>query len=341
MKKGRFSLSKVSVVIPVYNVEKYIKKCVTSVLEQSFQEYELILVDDGSTDSSLDLLENFKQSYPEKVSVIVQQNKGASAARNKGIIESKSEYIMFVDSDDFLEKDTLELMYGNAMENNSDLVLCNATVVTEVECEFIREWSSGQMTKKVEDIFENKDLINTVLPAPWGKLYKRELFTQNDIFFPLGLRNQDLGTTPRILSHCHKISKVEKPLYNYRYRTGSAMRTFDHKIMDAAKNLELVKRYFEKRQLAETFKDQLEYLFVEHLLFRAIYRVKFVEDDSLRNELTKDLYKVLVKEYPLWYKNKNISHLPRNKRIYLSFVRRGHLGKVMNLFQLKKKILRE
>lgn len=332
-------LGKISIVIPVYNVEKYIEKCVFSILEQSFSDFELILVDDGSTDGSLGLLEGFQESSPDKVRVITQQNKGASVARNAGIVESKSDYIMFVDSDDFLEKDMLELMYESAIKNDSDLVLCNAKVVTDEECKFIREWSSGELTQKVQSIFENKDLINTVLPAPWGKLYKKELFTQNEISFPLGLRNQDLGTTPRILSHCNRISKVNKPLYNYRYRTGSAMRTYDYKIMDAAKNLEIVKRYFEKRDLAEEFSEQLEYLFIEHLLFRAIYRVKFVEEDSLRNELTKNICLVLNEEFPNWYKNKNISNLPFKKKVYLNLVRLGHIGKVMNLFQLKKKFV--
>ena len=201
-------MSAISVIVPVYNVEKYIRKCIQSILNQSFQDFELILVDDGSTDESLRILNEFKKQYSHKIKVISQSNKGVSVARNRGILESHSTYIMFVDSDDWLEDSILNAMYESALQNQSDLVLCDARVVNEDTS--LREiWKSGDLKTQTDSIFQNKSLINTILPAPWGKLYKRSFFVDHNIEFPEGLRNQDLGTTPRILCHAKSISKVK------------------------------------------------------------------------------------------------------------------------------------
>lgn len=330
MEKGK-AMSAISVIVPVYNVEKYIGKCLESILNQSFQDFEVILVDDGSIDKSLSILNEYKEKHADKVKIISQSNQGVSVARNRGILESTSTYIMFVDSDDWLEDSILHTMYQSAKENQSDLVLCDARVLHE-DMTFKEIWTSGDLKSQRDSIFQNKRLLNSILPAPWGKLYKRSLFVDHHIEFPQGLRNQDLGTTPRILCHAKSISKVSSPLYNYVHRKGSAVRTYDYKILDIVKNLKIVKEYYEKEELMQEFKEPLEYLFIEHLLFRTVRRLSNVEDSTMKNEMIDTIVNYLNQEFPMWHKNSYIKDLPLKKKMYLQVVHKGFLKKIMLLF---------
>ncbi|MFZ7119656.1 MAG: glycosyltransferase [Eubacteriaceae bacterium] len=331
-------MNKISVIVPIYNVEKYISKCIISLLNQTLKNIEILLINDGSTDSSKKIIMEFQEKYPNKIKVINKNNEGVSVARNLGIIKSSAQYIAFVDADDWLHQEMLELMYKKAIENKSDLVLCNARVIDEKEGSLRSIWKSGNLNRSVENIYDNKELINTILPAPWGKLFKKSLFIDNDIFFPLYLRNQDLGTIPRILIHCKSISKVDEALYNYLYRDCSAMRTYDNKILDVVKNLYIVDDYYQNRGIHKEFVKELEYLFIEHLLFRAVYRIKLVVDTGVKEELIDHIIFSLKERYPKWHKNTKIKNLNIKKRVYLYLVNIGQIKKVMVLFNIKKRM---
>lgn len=329
---------RVSIIVPVYNVDKYIGTCVQSLVDQTFDEIEIILVNDGSTDNSQEIIQDYKNRFPEKITIIDQKNKGASEARNKGISVSKGDYVTFVDGDDSLHIDMIQELYDVAIQNDADIVLCNGKVIDEISGKLRDVWNSGKMKNKVENLFTNKQLLNTVLPAPWGKLYKKELFINNGIKYPLGLRNQDLGTTPRILINCERICKVDKSLYNYLYRSESAMRSYDEKILDVIKNLKIVKDYYCLKEVDREFYLELEYLFIEHLLFRGIYRIKNIDNIGTIKQYANEVYTFLEKEYPDWNKNKYIKELPIKKRIYLMLIKRGLINCVMWLFYIKKKV---
>ncbi|MFZ7133052.1 MAG: glycosyltransferase [Eubacteriales bacterium] len=330
---------KVTVIVPVFNVEGYLYKCINSIVRQSLDEIELLLIDDGSTDGSLEIIKDFYRRYPNKVRFIHKENEGVSQARNLGIIESKGDYIAFVDADDWLEEETLEYMYLCALEKNADLVLCDAKVIDAYTGKITKMWKSGNLNEEAENIYRHKALVNTVLPAPWGKLYRKNLFIEHHITFPIGLRNQDLGTTPRLLIHCNTISKVNKAYYNYLYREDSAMRTYDNKILDVIENLKIVKKYYESMGLDKEFKEELEYLHIEHLLFRAVYRVKNIKDNTMRSALTKKIVSYLTKEYPAWISNKNLKDLTVKKRVYLKMVHYGYIHQVMNMFTIKRRVI--
>lgn len=332
-------MKKISIIVPVYNEEKHITQCIDSIFNQSFKDFELILVDDGSTDHSLEIIEEYKTQNLEQIQIITQKNRGTSSARNIGIQQSCAPYIMFVDADDFIEETMLELLYENAINNDADLVICNTRVVKE-EGGFIKIKNSGKLNQEVQSIHTNKELINTILPSPWGKLYKRSLFTEYNIYFPLGLRHQELGTIPRILCHCKNISKVNKALYVSRYKKKSTIYEYDYKILDAAKNLQIVKRYYLSQGLIDKFQEQLEYLFIVNLLFEAMNRVENVKDVSIREELIENIDETLNKEFPNWYKNKNITKLPPSQKIYLLLVRRGHLFRIISFLRIKRRLLR-
>ena len=327
-----------SVIIPIYNAENYIDESIKSVLEQTYKDFELILVDDGSTDGSSKIIQNYQEENPEQIKIITQANRGVSAARNKGINSSNCPYILFLDADDYIQEDMLELMIKEAEETEADLVLCNMRVVKDGSGDLINILFSGEMKNSIESAYDNKGLINTILPSACGKLYRKTLFTENHITFPLGLKIEDLGTIPRLLCHCKKIAKVNRVLYNYRYRKSSLARTYDYKILDVVKNLKTVKEYYIEQKVDKIFHQQLEYLYIDHLLFRSISRISHIKDPGMRDELIESVIQAINDEYPNWMLNKKIKKLPLKKRTYLKLIEKGQVSKLATMkTHLKKR----
>ena len=159
---------KVSVIVPVYNVEKYISKCLDSLVNQTLKDIEIIVVNDGSPDNSQKIIDEYVKKYPDKVKSYIKENGGQGSARNYGIELSTGEYIGFVDSDDFVELDMFEKMYNKAKQDNSDIVICGSYNVSE------------DYSKKEIDVFVNNyntDLENAIFGkmTVWNKIYKRNI----------------------------------------------------------------------------------------------------------------------------------------------------------------------
>ena len=191
---------KVSVILPVYNVEKYLWECLDSLLNQTLKEIEIICVDDGSTDKSLDILKEY-QKHDDRIVVLTQKNLYAGTARNSGLKIAKGEYVLFLDSDDFFENDLLESVYNKGKDKDADIVLFGASKY-ETNCGAIIEtpWYFDVKKVKNKEVFSRKDFPNKILtitsPAPWTKAYKREFIlsealeyqplpNSNDVFFSL------------------------------------------------------------------------------------------------------------------------------------------------------------
>lgn len=215
---------KISVIVPVYNVENYIYECIDSIIKQSIKDMEIIVVDDGSKDNSMSILKNFNDS---RIKIITQKNGGLSSARNTGIEEAKGEYIYFIDSDDFIFINTaLEEMYNIGIENNSDIIVGNA----------IRYYSQDKqdIVRRDENIFikgtmkSDEFLIkfrksHCMYTAVWMNLYKRKLILDNNIRFKYGFLHEDF--TPRVFLCANKISIYPENFYMYRIRAGSIIET--------------------------------------------------------------------------------------------------------------------
>ncbi len=210
---------KISVVVPVFNMERYLKKCIDSICRQTFEDIEIICVDDCSTDNSWNLLQELERSDPRIRIYRHSENLGLGGARNTAIKLARGDYLASVDSDDYIAENMLEKLFIAAKENDSCIVVCG----------FHRVAEDGSMLKsqkfKVNNLVnENNslDIFSTCNPAFWNKLWKRSLFIDNDIFFPNYVYYQDLATTPRILTKAKKISFVDDCLYYYLIRNGSA-----------------------------------------------------------------------------------------------------------------------
>lgn len=214
----------ISIVIPVYNVEKYLKKCIESVMKQTYKNLEIILVDDGSTDLCSNICDEYEKK-DKRIKVIHKANGGLSDARNCGIDMAKGEYIGFVDSDDFIEEEMYERMYECIKKTNSDISICGKYIDYEngksIPAIKDKETIVNEMTSK-EALIKLNSFYKFDM-ATWDKLYKRELF--KDIRFPYGKKCEDYYTTYKLFDKSKKIVYFSTPLYHYFQRENSISRS--------------------------------------------------------------------------------------------------------------------
>ena len=230
----------VSIIIPVYKVEKYLNKCVESVVNQTYKNLEIILVDDGSPDNCPNMCEDWAKK-DSRIKVIHRKNGGLSAARNSGIEVAKGEYFCFVDSDDYVAEDYVKSLYEALKSDNADMAICDVTEVNEKYNVIDDKKTRERLANCVKTGLELLDLI---LPAKtyayvvaWNKLYKRELF--NNLRYAEGKIHEDEFIIHRLFARCNRVSVIYKPLYYYLKRGDSIIGIgFNIKRMDAVEALE-------------------------------------------------------------------------------------------------------
>lgn len=260
-------MPKVSVIIPVYNVEKYLKQCLDSIIHQTLKDIEIICINDGSTDKSLEVLRKYEKQ-DKRIKVLSQKNSNAGAVRNKGIGLAKGEYLSFLDGDDFFDLHMLEEMYNKAINYQSDIVICgwynynNVTKKKNVHLPNIDKTSFNPINVK-------NSLFDITYPNPWTKLFKRELFIDNNLLFENLKRCNDFTCVYRSLTLANKISIIKKPLVYYRSNqinnlTANRSKSFDcfiqavNKLYEGLKEsnkYEIYKETFIKRSLNSMKKE--------------------------------------------------------------------------------------
>ncbi len=232
-------MEKISVIVPVYNVEKLLKKCLDSIICQTYTNLEIIVVDDGSTDSSSLICDEYANRDP-RISVIHKINGGLSDARNVGIDASNGKYLLFVDSDDYIERNMIEKLYYSINTNNADLAICNFRYVSDDDYNSV---DNSDLPIK-DEVISGKDVLTCKLfkEKPWYwvvavcKLYRVALF--NNLRFKKGKLHEDEFILHEILLNCNRIACMSDMLYNYYQRAGSIMDTkMDIRRLDSAEAL--------------------------------------------------------------------------------------------------------
>ena len=222
-------MTKISVIIPVYNVENYLKECLDSITNQTLKDMEIICIDDGSTDNSPDILKEYSKK-DKRIKIITKENGGQATARNLGIKESQGEYIAFVDSDDFIEPTMMEKLYTKAKDNNLDIAMCKIATYnnqTEEIKDNVWYYMLGVFRDFEKDIFNHKDTKEftcNIAVTPYNKIYKTTLLKENNILFPEGLIFEDEKFFYDTYLRANKVSIVDEFLYYYRInRKGSTV----------------------------------------------------------------------------------------------------------------------
>ena len=255
MKKEEVKEILISVIVPVYNVEDYLRKCIDSLIDQTLKDIEIILVDDGSTDKSGNICDEYVLK-DNRVKVVHKENGGLSDARNTGIDIARGKYISFIDSDDWIEIQMLERLYNLAIANEADIVQGDYIKVYD-ENITVRNISENIMKYNSEKILNELYRDNSIKTVVvWNKIYKRELF--NNIRFPKGKLHEDEFTTYKVLHKANLIIDTNAPIYYYRQREDSIMNSdFNIKRFDRLEALKDRKEYFIKNKLLElSFKTE-------------------------------------------------------------------------------------
>lgn len=208
---------KISIIVPVYNVEKYLDRCINSILKQTYQNLEIILVDDGSTDNSVEICDEYAKK-DNRIKVVHKANGGLSDARNVGIDNATGEYIGLIDSDDWISEDMYLILYNNIKKENADISCCNKFLVyTNMMIPYGNvDFYEVMNSERAIELMCTHGYLET---SAYAKLYKKEIF--QNIRYPKGKVNEDIYTTYKLLDKASKIVYDATPLYYYRQRKGS------------------------------------------------------------------------------------------------------------------------
>lgn len=289
----------VSIIIPVYNSETYIEQCLKSVLNQKTKyKYEIIVVNDGSTDNSLKILSKYKNH----LTIINKDNTGPADSRNLGIKKSTGKYLLFVDSDDYVSKDFVEVMTDNIIKYNADIVICD---FYRVKKEKITAVNKG----KFHIYYSNN--FNEVLLMEFhscNKIFIREKFIKN--LYPVNMFFEDVVAISLNELKSKKILKIENKLYYYRVTENSTTNTLSDKKNDIIKALNIIEPEFIKMG----YKQEIEYLYVNNLLVDLI--IKLIKGHEQLSKI-KEIKKMVLKKFPNCFNNKYIKNNRIPKRAYL------------------------
>ena len=300
----------VSVIVPFYNVENYIEKCLNTLVHQTLEDIEIILVNDGSQDRSMVVVKKFLEQYPDKITYLEKENGGLSDARNYAIPYAKGEYIAFLDSDDYVEKTMYKDMYELAKKEDSDMV----------ECNFYWEYPD----KKKEDIGVvyngKKEMLEKVRVVAWNKLIKKEVLEKSKVTFPKGYRYEDVEFTYKLIPYLDKVSFLKKPCVHYIQREGSISNNQNERNKEIFDVLEHVIDFYKENDLYDEYKDELEYIYIRYAFCSSLLRIVKIKDEFVQRKLLDLTWEKVNTTFPDWKKNPVLKSKKDLKSIYLKTI---------------------
>lgn len=305
---------KVSIVVPVYNCEKYLKRCLDSLVNQTLKEIEIIIINDCSTDNSFNIAKSYESMYKEKVKIInVNKNRGCGGARNAGIDIAKGKYIGFVDGDDDVALDMFEQLYKIANRADYDMV----------DCKFFDEYRNQEIITTCK---ESMGILNTekrkkLIASPgyvWSKIVKRNILIDNNIRFRENVAYEDFDFTPIVMLFCKKVCATNKILYNYRYNKLSITNEY-------TRNIHVDDKIIAMRELVNGFKNLNEYdkyrdeiTYLIYLTYsNMIQAILVLEKEKLNIDLFKKLHDFFFEVVDYDYSdNKYIVNMSKKDRLF-------------------------
>lgn len=312
--------SKISVIVPVYNVENYLAKCLDSLVNQTYQNIEILVVNDGSKDNSEQIIQEYAQKYPEKIKSFTKENGGLSDARNFGIDCATGDYLGFVDSDDYVALTMFEEMIGLAEKHEAKMVICNIQKVDQ----------NGKVTQKLTqipnmpekiDLENNFSVFSDLSYFACNKLFKKELFSGKR--FKKGAHFEDIQLIPQLLLECKIIAQTQNFHYQYLERTDSITKTHTERGLDILKAVEDVEKAFGESQYSNKIRELKNFQIFEGVYSFLAY-LAFVKNEETFYEMSGELEQFIKKRglklkdilsYNRFDKNYLLS-LPLKKKIF-------------------------
>ena len=329
---------KVSVILPVYNVEKYIRKCLESLIQQELKEIEIIVVNDGSTDKSLDIINEFMK-LDNRIKLVNKNNGGVSAARNSGLMIANGEYVSFVDSDDWVEKSFLFKLYNLAKANSCDVAGCNFVISGEnskVEYKYPLDEEKIYERQDITSDIAEKIIAGTIKTNVWDKIYKREFLSTNSIKFDEKIiRFEDWYFYVEVCKHMNRCIYINEGLYNYRIIEGSLSNKYYENFFEMIISMNKRKQLFMNEL---SIRDEKNYRnmrnnFIDDII-KSINHIIFESNKSLRYKLLT-IRKVLNNEFNAKFLNYNFicDYLSDRK------INKYYANVLLNLIYKKRTIL--
>ena len=275
-------MPKFSIIIPVYNTSRFLPKCFDSILSQSFKDYEVIIINDGSTDNSLKIIEKYCKRYSDIFSFITIKNQGPSIARNMGIKKAKGDYLIFVDSDDYIEKNLLKKIDA-VTQNEIDLVRfqlktinSNYKLIERFHEEEFKELTGPEAFEKIT----NYHYIETA----WAYAYNRKFFTKNKFKFMSGIYHEDFALIPLIIIKAESVVSIDYIGYNYVQRNDSIMSSNDYvktvkKVYDFLKGFDYLYEEVNKLEIDEKYKK----IFISFIANSTILKARELNKEDLKD----------------------------------------------------------
>lgn len=291
---------KLTVVALVYNLEEYLPRCLDALVNQTLQDIEILCVDDGSTDSAPQIIEEYAKKYPEKIKAFHKENGGEFTTRNYGLERATGEYVTFVDTDDYVELTWAEKLYKAAKENNADMSVCAFERIDLKTGKVVGTDMTG-VGYTCKEITPNDDFMVFINPAPWNKIYKREKI--KDLRFLPFRGFNDTMFLAEVFTRIEKIAFIPDVLYHYYLRYDSQIHTVNKQDVENLKKYLLeVKEFYKSSGKYEEMKYILDLMAFIHLGVSVMYRASYDKEIKI-SKMIKETKKYLDENFKTWRKN--------------------------------------
>ena len=306
---------KVSIIIPVYKVEKYINRCMDSLINQTLEEIEIICVNDGSPDNCPQILREYEKNYPDKnIIVIDKENGGLYNARITGLEKVRGKYVGFVDADDYIALDYAEKLYNAAEKSGADITVCGFDRI-DLETGIVYSTEMTQYAGKTIDMDKNPEDVISINPAVWNKLYKAELIKKMRVLSRAPKIFEDIMTEMLVYINAKKITFIKDSLYYYMVRSDSIMGTIKKEQVKATEESMLdVKNIYIEEQVEQKWFTILDSIAFIHLGISLMMKVSTDKTCNFKEEISNNR-KYLEENFPTWKNNHylNLSYCIKNK----------------------------
>lgn len=291
----------ISVIVPIYNVEQYIKKCLDSLAAQKLDSIEILMVNDGTKDKSGEIAKEYAEKWPDKFRYFVKANGGLSDARNYALPYVRGKYVAFVDSDDYVAANMFSELWNVALKTNADIV----------ECELEKVYSDHNERIYLPDKYKNiGDYMLNARVCVWNKIYRVAWLNNINVMFPKGLLYEDLCFFYEITPYLTQMPvTVHIPLYYYRQREGSILSNSTIKILDIHKIFENIFNFYNEKNLEDEFIQIVEYKYVKTLFCSFLMRMLKMKNIHIRNNVIDQSWIIVNRKRPDWKHNKYLKHI--------------------------------
>ena len=298
----------ISVIIPVYNNEKWFERCIESVINQTYNNLEIIIINDCSTDNIEDIILKYRDLDNRIIYIKNDENKGVSYSRNKGIEISNSNYIYFLDSDDYIEKDAIETLYNNIKP--TDTYCCMLGGFKEVDG--VRK----EAHRKIEDL----ELLKS--PSVCVRLFNKRMIEESRIRFSNIKVGEDLEFVFKLLIFNNNVTYVDKALFTYVIHNDSSIRSYTDEQLDTIKAIDSIVKYAKDNNKYEEFKERIEYVAVDHILVGTISRI--LNMSNYKESSIEECIDYINNNYPNWKENRFVKdNILNNDKIKIKFQELG------------------